>query len=87
MGSMDEFSNEGISAAAMSLLAQRIAALRSSAELKFQQAIEKRPQLPQGTQLMMWDELEKDHELVCKWHESAWKEQRQQMGQEPTAEL
>jgi hypothetical protein len=87
---MDEFTNEGVSAAAMGLLAQRIAALRNSAELKFQQAIEKRPQLPQGTQLMMWEEMKMDHQLLCNWHESAWKEQQrqqQQMGQEPTPDL
>lgn len=87
MGSMDEVSNEGVSAAAMGLLAQRIAALKNTAESKLQRAIKRRPQIPEGRpEMILWEEMRMDHELLCKWHESAWREQQQQQtGQDGAA--
>lgn len=86
MGSMDDFNNEGVSAAAMGLLAQRIAALKNTAESKLQRAIKRRPQIPEGRpEMILWEEMRMDHELLCKWHESAWREQQQQMGQDGAA--
>lgn len=80
MGSMDEFTNESISSAAMGLLSRRIESLKRelAAGHNFDKMMERRPQLPTGVQRMMWEEMKFDHELLCSWHEAAWRAQQQQ---------
>jgi len=66
---------EAMSAAAMALLLKRIDSLKAAGAAleNYRQAIERRPPVPQGTQMMMWDEMKMDHDLLCSWHESAWR--------------
>jgi hypothetical protein len=77
---MDEFTDESISSAAMGMLSRRIESLKRelAAGHNFDKMMERRPQLPTGVQLMMWEEMKFDHELLCSWHEAAWKAQQQQ---------
>lgn len=76
---MDESFGEGISRLPMDVLAQRILALNKTAKMEYWLA--RRPILPTGSAHMMWDEVKLDHDLLCRWHESAWQEQQQQQQQ------
>lgn len=88
MRSMEEFDSHNFSSAAMSLLSQRIKDIQSavSAEDSFQDFLQKRPPVPTGVSMMMWEEMQADHKLLCNWHEAAWKalqQGQQQQQQEP----
>jgi hypothetical protein len=65
----------GIGADGMGVLRMRIDQLqqRQAADNLRQQ----RPPVPEGTHMMMWDELQMDHALLVKWHEACWRAVRQ----------
>lgn len=79
--------DEPISSTAMKMLQQRIASLKkSSAQVEsYRKAIERRPPVPQGTQ-MMWEEMAADHALLVSWHENAWRAMSAN-GQDPAIDV
>jgi hypothetical protein len=85
MGSMDETFGEGISRLPMDVLAQRILQLNKTA--KMEQWLSRRPILPTVSPNQLLDEVKLDHDLLCRWHESAWQEQQAQQQQQQQQSL
>lgn len=59
----------------MGVLQDRIKQLRGKQQAE--QSLRMRPALPQN--VLMMDEVESDHRLICNWHENAWSQLRDNM--------